>query len=324
MTIKIINPKNNLPLYIENDNLVDSEGNKYPIVDGVARIAALDNYTENFGVQWNKFDKTQLDRESDGLDLSRSRFFAETRWDKEDLYGKDILEVGSGAGRFSKVVLDHTQAELYSIDYSDAVSANYKNNGSIDPARFHLFQASVYEMPFLDNTFDRVFCFGVLQHTPNFESSVRALISKVKPGGELVVDFYPIKGWWTKIHAKYIFRPCTKRMSHQKLFAIIESNVDWLIGVSKFLNTIRLNFATRFLPLVDLRTMPNEVLSQEQFREWVVLDTFDMFSPEHDHPQKISDVADMFSRNGVNVTFKGHVEYGAGFKAAVVRGIKKT
>ena len=108
------------------------------------------------------------------------------------------------------------------------------------------------------------------------------------------------------------------------LFAIIESNVDWLIGVSKFLNTIRLNFATRFLPLVDLRTMPNEVLSKEQFREWVVLDTFDMFSPEHDHPQKISDVADMFSRNGVNVTFKGYVEYGAGFKAAVVRGIKKT
>ena len=61
--------------------------------------------------------------------------------------------------------------------------------------------------------FDKVFCFGVLQHTPDFQSSVKALISKTKPGGEVVVDFYPIKGWWTKVHAKYIFRPWTKRMS---------------------------------------------------------------------------------------------------------------
>lgn len=322
MAIIIKNPKNNSPLHFLNGKLIDAEGNTFPIINGVARISDLDNYTENFGVQWNKFDKTQLDRKSDGLGLSQNRFFAESNWKPEELSEKDILEVGSGAGRFSKVVLEHTQAELYSVDYSDAVSANFKNNGAIAPDRFHLFQASIYEMPFPDDAFDKVFCFGVLQHTPDFQSSVKALISKVKPGGEVVVDFYPINGWWTKVHTKYIFRSWTKRMSHERLFELIENNVDWLIKVSRFLNKIGLGVFTRFLPLVDLGTMPSVGLNKAQLREWVVLDTFDMFSPEHDHPQRIKDVVTMFRSNGANVTFAGFVEVGDG-RAAVVRGIKQ-
>jgi ubiquinone/menaquinone biosynthesis C-methylase UbiE len=120
--------------------------------------------------------------------------------------GKRGAGVGMGDGRFSKVVLENTKGTLYSVDYSDAVTANFRNNGDIAPDRFNLFQASIYEMPFHDNSFDKVFCFGVLQHTPDFDASVKALIKKAKPGGEIVVDFYPIKGWWTKIHAKYLLR----------------------------------------------------------------------------------------------------------------------
>ena len=74
MKIPIINPKNNLPLHCKDGKLADSEGNTFPIINGVARIADLNNYTENFGVQWNKFDKTQLD--SDVIDCSKQRFFA--------------------------------------------------------------------------------------------------------------------------------------------------------------------------------------------------------------------------------------------------------
>ena len=58
---------------------------------------------------------------------------------------------------------------------------------------------------------------GVLQHTPDFEASVKALIKKAKPGGEIVVDFYPVNGWWTKLNAKYLLRPFIKRLSHARL-----------------------------------------------------------------------------------------------------------
>ena len=62
---------------------------------------------------------------------------------------------------------------------------------------------------FPDGSFDKVFCLGVLQHTPDFEASVRALVRKAKPGGEIAVDFYPIRGWWTKLNAVYQSSPPT-------------------------------------------------------------------------------------------------------------------
>ena len=57
MTITIINPRNNHPLHLEDDDLVDFEGNVFPIVNGVVRIAVSENYAKNFGIRWSKFDK---------------------------------------------------------------------------------------------------------------------------------------------------------------------------------------------------------------------------------------------------------------------------
>lgn len=322
MTIKIINPKNNYPLRINGESLVDFKGNSFPIINGVPRIAELDNYTENFGVQWNKFPQTQLDREKDGLDLSRRRFFAETNWDEEELSGKNVLEVGSGAGRFTKVLLEHTNATLYSVDYSDAVTANMKSNGHIAPGRFHLFQASIYEMPFPNNSFDKVFCFGVLQHTPNFDLSIKALIDKTKIGGEIVVDFYPIKGWWTKVNAKYALRPLTKRMSHDKLLQLIENNVDWLMKAHFSLHRVGLGILARFLPVCNIKESFPEILTPEAIREWTILDTFDQYSPAHDHPQRITKVVKMFEKYGARISFAGTVPYGIAGPATVVRAIK--
>jgi ubiquinone/menaquinone biosynthesis C-methylase UbiE len=322
MSIELINPKNKLPLKLTGANFVDASGNKFPLVKGVLRISHEDNYTDSFGMQWNKFDKTQLDREEVGHIVSRQRFFAETKWDTQDLTGKNVLEVGSGAGRFSKVVLESTLANLYSIDYSDSVTANFKNNSSIAGDRLNLFQASIYEMPFPDNSFDKVFCLGVLQHTPNFEDSVSALISKAKPGGEIVVDFYPINGWWTKINAKYMLRPAFKRFDHNRLMQMVEANIGWLMKAEALLHNLRLGVLARFLPIVDIKGTLPKYLSEAEQREWAILDTFDMFSPEYDNPQRINNVASMFERNGADVTFAGF-EHFEGFSAAVVRGIKR-
>ena len=321
--IQLINPSNGQLLEKNGDGYIDREGNKFPVVDGVLRMVPQNNYTASFGFQWNKFRKTQIDRESRNSTQSRERFFAETGWEHEDLSGKNILEVGSGAGRFSQIVLEHTKGNLYSVDYSDAVTANYKNNGH-HGERFHLFQASVYEMPFPDNSFDKVFCFGVLQHTPDFKKSVKCLIDKARRGGEVVVDFYPVKGWWTKIQAKYIFRPITKRMSHETLLRHIENNSGWMtrayflnekMGIGKLVN--------RFVPIVDIKgTLPHK-LTREELKEWVVLDTFDMFSPQYDNPKRISTVKKWFEEFGMNVTFADYVIYDNGFSAATVKGIKQ-
>src|SRR5687767_8797729 len=125
MGIQIINPFTKKPAEISSEGIRD-DAQFFPFVNGAYRIVENDNYTQNFGYQWNKFDETQIDKSSK-LNISKTRFFAETKWDPEAMAGETILEVGSGAGRFTQIVLDHTLAELYSVDYSNAVEANYRN-----------------------------------------------------------------------------------------------------------------------------------------------------------------------------------------------------
>lgn len=324
--IKFQDPFNNEKLTDSDIGLINKNKSVvYPKINGITRVIKdQSNYTDNFGYQWNKFQKTQIDKENGKSKLSFDRFFSSTNWKDEDLSNKVILEVGAGAGRFTHVVLNHTNAKhLFSIDYSNAVEANYKNNIS-HKDRLSLFQASVYEMPFEEKTFDKVFCFGVLQHTPNFKKSIESLIKMLKPGGELIVDFYPIKGWYTKMHSKYILRPFTKGMSNEKLLRLIENNVDWMIKTSLFFNKIQLGkFLNRFIPLCDIKnTLPND-LDYKELKEWVILDTFDMFSPAFDNPQKITTVHKWFEEFGVKVNFSGFINYQENKTAAIVKGIKK-
>ena len=324
MTIKLINPfKKEQELVPGSQGLDTISGSPvFPLVNGAYRVLQTENnYTDNFGFQWNKFSKTQIDTESQTSQISRIRFFAETNWDKEDLTGKNVLEVGSGAGRFSQVVLKNTNATLYSVDYSNAVEANFKNNGHFQN-RLTLFQASIYDMPFASQQFDKVFCMGVLQHTPDVERSVKTLIEMAKPGAEVVVDFYAIKGWWTKVCAKYMLRPITKKWSSEKLLSKIENNIGWMIRLYKFLHKIKLGVLARFIPIVDIYgTLPYKNLNEQELREWCILDTFDMFSPEYDQPQKLGTVVNWFKKYGMG-NVKGEFVKFENAYAAVVKGTK--
>ena len=93
-------------------------------------------------------------------------------------------------------------------------------------------------------------------------------------------------------------------------------------------STCAASYAPTRYPFDRTEALTNELLSQRGYYskggcEWVVLDTFDMFSPMHDHPQRIKKVAQMFQRHGANVTFAGFETYSSGFAVAVVRGVKK-
>jgi 2-polyprenyl-3-methyl-5-hydroxy-6-metoxy-1,4-benzoquinol methylase len=318
--MQFIDPINNQPLTIQKNGLMENGELKYPFINGAYRIVEDNNYTGNFGYQWNRFIVTQIDKVNQ-LSFSKDRFFSQTGWDIEDVAGKNILEVGSGAGRFSQVILENTTANLYSIDYSNAVEANYKNNGPNQ--KFHLFQASIYEMPFAKEQFDKVICFGVLQHTPDVERSVRSLIEMAKPGAEVIVDFYPINGWWTKLHAKYIFRFYTRKLSNEKLYKKIDDNIDWLIKTYRFFSKIGLGkIVNRFLPICDIDATLPKNMDEKQVREWCILDTFDMFSPEYDQPQRVQTVVNWYKKNGMTDVWGGKIIYANNVEATVVKGKK--
>src|SRR5437763_11214620 len=112
------------------------------------------------------------------MKLSEKRFFEETGWSR-DLAGEIILEVGSRSGRFTEQAAS-TGAIVVSMDYSYAVEANYASNGRRENVL--IVQADIYAMPFHSWYFDKVFCFGVLQHTPDVRQAFLALPPMLKAG----------------------------------------------------------------------------------------------------------------------------------------------
>lgn len=144
----------------------------------------------------------------------------------------------------------------------------------------------------------------------------------MRPGGELVVDFYPIKGWYTKLSAKYLLRPLTRRMSPRMLHKVVRATVPYSLFVYRTLAKLGLRRLTRFVPICDVDGTLPAGLSRNELLEWCELDTFDMFSPAFDNPQRISTVAGWLKEAGAEVIFSDFVEVQPGNNAAVVRAIR--
>ncbi len=87
MSIELINPFTRSPLRALSDKLIDQDGVIFPLRSGAYRLVQDENYSVNFGFQWNRFAKTQIDRFQQDSNQSYERFFSVTGWENENLDG---------------------------------------------------------------------------------------------------------------------------------------------------------------------------------------------------------------------------------------------
>lgn len=295
------------PVSMEGDRVREGmltavgDGPRYPIRDFVPRFVPSENYARSFGLEWNLHGRTQYDAES-GRPLSRKRFF--TVMDcPERLEGEVILEAGSGSGRFTEIALS-TGAMVVSLDYSDAVSANYASNGS--HPNLLLVQASLYEMPFPRDRFDRVFCFGVLQHTPDPEAAFLALAPMARPGGWVATDLYRAGLLQSVLHPRYWVRPLTRGRDPARLYDGIRRYVDLVWPLARVIRRIprigpSLNW--RLLVADYSRELPGA--DDAMLKQWAYLNTFDALSPAHDRPQRLRTYRRWHERAGLEAVHVG-------------------
>ncbi|HTT84154.1 MAG TPA: methyltransferase domain-containing protein [Rhizomicrobium sp.] len=266
----------------------------YPIIDFIPRFVQNENYAENFGLEWNIHSRTQYDAAS-GHDTSHRRFVEETRW-PHDLRGEIILEIGSGSGRFTEHALA-TGATVVSFDFSRAVEANYCSNGHHD--NLLLVQASIFEMPFPRDCFDRAFCFGVLQHTPDPKAAFIHVIDFLKPDGQIAADIYIKNFYRWVLPFKYWVRPFTKGRPPEKLYRYITRYVDFMWPLARTLRRIpRVGSPLNWKLLIGdySRELPHA--DEATLKQWAYLDTFDMLSPAYDFPQTVGTFRRWFCEAG--------------------------
>jgi 2-polyprenyl-3-methyl-5-hydroxy-6-metoxy-1,4-benzoquinol methylase len=282
---------------IKEGLLVDASAtHTVSIRDFIPRFVTDGSYTNSFGQQWNRYRSIQIDGENK-LGLSAERFYRWTGWKKDELRGLRILEAGCGAGRFTQVMLE-AGADVYSLDMSSAVDACWRTNAPHE--KLCLVQADLYHIPFKAESFDRVFCYGVLQHTPDPRQAFFSLVRFLRPGGKIAIDCYIKSKPFTRWTSKYLWRPVTRRVSPQTLFKIIEWYVPKWLPIDTKLASVPW-IGHRLVGVVPCWNYTGMwPLSREQIKQWAILDTFDALSPQYDKPQTCADVLAWFQQAGLS------------------------
>ena len=292
-------PRSGSLLTNADDVLRGATGHEYPIVNGIPRFVERDNYANDFGSQWNRFPKTQLDSHTK-LTLSENRLERCLGERLGNLRGKMVLEAGSGAGRFTEVLLKYG-AVVHSFDYSNAVEANKGNNGESD--RLLLVQADIRHIPFAQLSYDYVICLGVLQHTPSPEESIESLWTMVRPGGRLVIDHYRWRFRFilpTPIgSAESAYRFVTLRLPEQMRARFVNAITRfWFPLHWRFRDSLFAQRLIRRLSPVHFYYPDIPLAGEEQFLEWALLDTHDAQTDFYKHLRSVAAIRHILERLG--------------------------
>ena len=277
-----------------------ASGCRYPVVEGIPRFTPSEAYTGAFGRQWRKFAKTQLDSYT-GVPLSRTRLARCMGGTLEPVAGKSVFEAGSGAGRFTEVLLE-AGARVVACDLSRAVEASYANFGGRE--RYFVCQADIRTPPVLPGSFDVVVCLGVIQHTPSPEATIAALATYLKPGGLLVIDHYPPDYPYTKPRQvlRELMLKLPERLASRATMAISHAlmRTHSLFWSQSRVAVRARGWLSRYSPLVDYYTdypqLPRHILKQ-----WCVLDTHDTITDFYKHLRSPEQIRQILSECGLEV-----------------------
>jgi 2-polyprenyl-3-methyl-5-hydroxy-6-metoxy-1,4-benzoquinol methylase len=286
----LVSPVNGKPLRLSQEQVeggrirsgVLSDGsNEWPIRDFVPRFSDLKD--DSFSVQWRLHPSIMT--KTSGLNLYETRFQKETRWPQQ-LSGETILEGGCGVGSFTEVALQ-TGATVVAFDLSSSVDVAAERLG--DNPHLLLLQADIYSLP-LKREFDRAFSFGVLQHTPDPERSFQALVSKVKQGGHIATDIYadvPFTFRHGLLRTKYFLRRWTAGAESKRLHDKVVAYVNMAWPACMLLQKVPGGLVLSQHLMIDDYSQRQQGMRPEHFKEYAVLEIFDMLGPMYDNPATI-------------------------------------
>jgi ubiquinone/menaquinone biosynthesis C-methylase UbiE len=114
---------------------------------------------------------------------------------------KTILDCGCGRGFYLKMIRTVSNCRLYGLELESEILAKANRNVGHLPG-ITITQASIYEMPYHDNSFDGVILSEVMEHIDDDVRGLREILRVLKPGGVLTITVpnanYPF--WWDPIN----------------------------------------------------------------------------------------------------------------------------
>lgn len=97
-----------------------------------------------------------------------------------------VLEIGFGSGRnFGHLLEEYEELSLCGVDYSSEMvqSARELHREAIDAGRLEVREAASDEIPYAENTFDKVYCNMVIYFWEEPDPHLQEIRRVLKPGG---------------------------------------------------------------------------------------------------------------------------------------------
>jgi ubiquinone/menaquinone biosynthesis C-methylase UbiE len=114
--------------------------------------------------------------------------------DFESWRGKHVLEVGVGLGT-DFVGFARAGAVATGVDLTEAAIDLVRRRLELEGLNAELQVADAESLPFAEASFDLVYSWGVLHHTPDTERAVREVRRVLRPGGEARIMLYSRRSW---------------------------------------------------------------------------------------------------------------------------------
>lgn len=115
--------------------------------------------------------------------------------------GQTILDCGCGRGFYLKMLRHLGSARLFGVDLELPYLRKARRNTAHLPAIL-VGNASIYDLPFPDETFDAVILSEILEHVDRDVDALREILRVLKPGGLALLTVphanYPF--WWDPIN----------------------------------------------------------------------------------------------------------------------------
>jgi len=302
-TFELFCPNHMTSLSSENDDssYICDYGCRFNVIGQIPRFVPIDNYATSFGLQWNSFRQTQLDSYT-GLTISKDRLTRIVGGSLKLFRNKNVLEAGCGAGRFTEIMLAE-QATVFAVDMSTAVDANFQNCKTNE--NYFIVQADILNIPVLPEQFDIVVCIGVIQHTPDPETTIQKLCSYLKPGGLLLIDHYThgypenfmqkrLRQFLLKKPKEYTLRFVRRLV--KLLWPLHKMTYRW--HNIKILQKLRL-LILKLSPIVDYQDAYPE-LGDKLLFEWALLDTHDTLSDFYKHIRSADEIRKQLQSCGMS------------------------
>ena len=198
----------------------------------------------------------------------------------------------------TEVLLSLPFREIHSFDLSTAVERAARH---LQDERLVLSQASIYAIPYPDQSFDFVFCHRVLQHTPDPEKSLRAICKKVKPNGILFIHSYKRSPEYMA-EWRYKYRWLTTRVPKVLVYGYVRL-LGWpmhhLVGWLNRLGHRPRRFAYCYIPFYRIeRSGYCSDLDKGEAIELGRMVTFDALTPKFDYPMATQDMTRILESEG--------------------------